>query len=156
MKNSDFTTTILVDKSPEEAYDAINDVRGWWSGDIEGVTDKLNEVFTYRYKNFHFTKHKITELVPGKKVVWLILESYLSFVEDKKEWDGTQIVFDISEKDGKTTVRFTHKGLVPRYECFDACSNAWTDYVQNSLKHLIETGKGKPNKKEKKEKAVEK
>jgi hypothetical protein len=31
------------------------------------------------------------------------------------------------------------------YECFDICSNAWTTYIQKSLRDLITTGKGKPN-----------
>src|SRR6202167_5502454 len=86
------THSFTVDQSPMEAYNAINDVRGWWSGEIEGDTDKLGDVWTYKYKDFHMTKHKITKLVPGKKVVWLVLDSYLSFVDDKTEWNGTQII----------------------------------------------------------------
>ena len=39
----------------------------------------------------------------------------------------------------------TQSGLVPENECFDICSNSWTNYIQNSLHSLITTGKGKPN-----------
>jgi hypothetical protein len=149
-KEKSLTHSFTVDQSPMEAYNAINNVRGWWSGEIEGDTDKLGDVWTYRYKDFHMTKHKVTKLVPGKKVVWLVLDSYLSFVEDKTEWNGTQIIFDISKKNGKTEVVFTHQGLAPQHECFKDCNNAWGSYIKGSLRNLIMKGKGQPNPKEKK------
>jgi len=83
MSNQNYTTTFLVDQTPEEAFAAINNVRGWWSGEIEGSTDKLGDEFTYRYKDVHYSKQKLVELVPSRKVVWLILDAWLSFTEDK-------------------------------------------------------------------------
>jgi hypothetical protein len=142
MKTSDFTATILVDQTPEEAFDAINNVRGWWTGDpgIEGSTDKLNDEFTYDYKPYHHSKQKITELIPGKKIVWLITDSALNFVEDKNEWTGTKITFDIAKKGDKTEVCFTHVGLVPGAECYNDCSNAWGSYITGSLRNFIANG----------------
>lgn len=145
MKTKNFTTTILVDQTPQEAFDAINDVRGWWSGKIEGRTDVLGAEFTYSYKRIHRTRQKITELVPGKKVVWHVTKSELHFVRDKSEWDGTDIVFEISKKGDKTEIRFTHVGLVPTIECYDGCSGAWGFYVNESLCSFIATGSGEPN-----------
>ena len=106
---------------------------------------KLGDEFTYRYKDIHYSKQKVTEFIPGKKVVWLVLDSSLSFIEDKSEWNGTQIIFDIASKGGKTEVRFSHVGLVPEVECYDGCSNAWGSYINGSLKKLIAKGKGQPN-----------
>jgi len=73
---------------------------------------------------------------------------YLGFVKDKTEWKGTTITFDVSKKGDQTEVRFTQMGLVPEYECFNACSSAWRSYINGSLRSLITMGKGQPNKKE--------
>ena len=146
-----YTTTFTVDQTPKEAFDAITNVRGWWSGQIDGRTDQLGEEFTYRYEDVHYSKQQITEFVPDEKVVWLVLDAYLSFVEDKTEWNGTKVIFEVAEKGDKTEIRFTHQGLVPEYECYDNCSNAWGFYINSSLRDLITTGKGDPNPKEERE-----
>ena len=147
MNDQNFTLTFTVDQTPEEAFAAINNVRGWWSGEIEGNTVKLGDEFTYRYEDVHYSKQKITELSHGKRVVWLVLDSQLNFVNDKSEWNGTKITFEIAKKGDKTEVRFTHQGLVPDYECFGACSNAWGSYINGSLRSLITTVKGQLNQK---------
>jgi uncharacterized protein YndB with AHSA1/START domain len=145
MAAKDFTTTILVDNTPEEVFNAINNVRGWWSAEIEGSTDKLNSEFDYHYEDVHRCKIKVIELVPSKKIVWLVLDNYFKFTKDKSEWKGTKIIFEITEKDNKTEMRFTHQGLVPAYECYEICRDAWTGYIQKSLRNFITTGKGQPN-----------
>ena len=145
MNNQNFTAAFSVDQSPAEVFAAINNVRGWWSGKIEGDTDILGAEFTYRYKDVHRSKQKIAELTPGKKVVWHVLDSDLSFAQDKSEWSGTDIVFDISKKAGKTEVRFTHVGLAAQFECYDSCSNAWGMLIKGNLRNLITTGKAQPD-----------
>jgi hypothetical protein len=149
MENQNFTTTFLVDQTSEEVFNAINNVRGWWSEEIEGNTEKLNDEFTYHYQDVHRCKMKIIESIPGQKVVWLCTDNYFSFTKDKSEWIGTKIIFEISQQDGKTQLRFTHDGLVPEYECYNACVNGWTQYITQSLPSLISTGIGQPNSKEK-------
>lgn len=145
MKDQNYCTSFTVDQSAEAVFEAVNNVRGWWSGGIEGSTDRLGAEFTYRYKDVHRSKQKITEFTPGKRVVWHVLDSDLSFVNDKSEWNGTDLVFDISERDGKTEVRFTHIGLVPRYECYGNCSGAWGTLINGNLRGLITTGKAQPD-----------
>jgi hypothetical protein len=137
MNSQNYSTTYAVDRTPEEVFAAINNVRAWWIGEIEGRTDALNEEFTYRHEDVHYSKQKITEFIPAKKVVWTVIDAQLNFVDDKNEWTGTEIVFDIAKNGDKTTVRFTHQGLVPAFECFDACSNAWGFYINDSLWNLI-------------------
>ena len=145
MEAKGYSTSFMVDQSPQEVFDAINNVRGWWSGEIQGDTDKLGAEFTYRVQDVHRSKQKITEIIPGKKVVWRVLDADLSFAKNRSEWKGTDIVFEIGKKSGKTEVRFEHVGLVPAYECYDNCSNAWGLLVNGNLRKLITTGQAQPS-----------
>jgi hypothetical protein len=144
-KAKSFTTSIRVNQSPQEVFDAVNNVRGWWSGQIDGRTDVLGAEFTYRYQDLHRSTQKITDLVPGKRVVWQVTDARINFVKDRTEWNGTEIVFEISQKGDQTELRFTHVGLVPRIQCYGDCSGAWGYYITKSLRSLITTGKGEPN-----------
>ena len=145
MQNQDFTTEILVDQSPELAFAAIQNVRGWWSEEVEGNTNQLNEEFDYHFEDIHRTKMKIVEFIPNEKIVWLVKENYFKFTEDETEWTGTNIIFEIEPFHNQTRVKMTHQGLVPSYECYEVCIGGWTNYIQNSLYKLITTGKGEPN-----------
>jgi len=122
MNTPDLSFTLLVDQSPEVAYNAIRNVRGWWSENIEGDTEQLNDEFIYRYKDMHYSKQRLVELVPNQKIVWLVTESQLYFLQHKEEWTGTRISFEISK--------------------------GWGQYVQQSLLSLITTGQGAPDKKQ--------
>ena len=138
----DFTTTFLVDQSPEQVFKAVTNVRGWWQGlyeeEIIGKTEELNDEFTFRAgEGVHYSKHRLIELVPNEKVVWLVTDSALSFVEKKDEWIGTRIVFDIARMGSKTQVRFTHEGLNPEVECYDSCSSAWQNYLDQKFLPLV-------------------
>ena len=148
LQEKSFTTTLLVTQSPEEVFDAINNIRGWWSESIEGITDQLNAEFLQYYRDIHIAKMKIVEFVPGKKVTWHVLDSQFSFTKIKTEWKDTKICFEISRKDNKTQLLFTHLGLVQEYECYDVCNDAWNDLINISLCGLITKGKGHPNPKE--------
>jgi hypothetical protein len=145
MRTQDFTTTFSVDQTPQQVFDAINDVRGWWSGEVEGGTEKLGDEFTYRVEGAHYSKQRITETIPGKKIVWHVLEARLGFVKDKSEWKGTDIVFEIAKRGDKTELRFTHKGLALAFECYESCSSAWGMLVNGNLRRLIATGKPQPS-----------
>jgi hypothetical protein len=144
MSTTDFTSTLLVDQTPAEAYNAINDVYGWWSQDFTGSSKDLNDVFEVRFGDVHYSQHKLVEVVPDAKVVWQVVDSKLNFLKDKSEWNSTTNSFEITAEGGKTKIVFTHHGLVPQIECFKNCSNGWNYYLQ-SLLSLVTTGKGKPH-----------
>lgn len=148
MKNKNYTSTIVVDKAVSEAMKSIQNFRAWWSEEIEGNTNVLGDTFFYHYKDVHLCKIKLEEEVPNTKLVYRVTANEFNFTKDKTEWVNTQLVFDLSSENGKTKIVFTHVGLVPGYECYAVCNDAWTSYIQGSLKEYIETGKGKPNGKE--------
>ncbi len=140
MNTQDFTTTILVDNTAQEVFVAINQPQNWWTGEFIGSTEKINDEFTYRYKDMHYSKQQVAEMIPGKKVVWLVTDSALNFIEDKSEWTGTKIIFEIEEQDGKTQLKFIHEGITPDVECYSSCSPAWTSLIQESLFKYLSTG----------------
>jgi uncharacterized protein YndB with AHSA1/START domain len=142
MTSPNFHSTLTLSQSPEEVFAAIINPKKWWTGDIDGSAAQVGDEFSYRYGDVHYSKQKITELVPGHKVVWHVVDSRLSGSEDPTEWTGTDIVFEIGQPDGQTELRFSHLGLVPGLECFDSCSSAWGFYVNGSLRRLITTGEG--------------
>lgn len=145
MTTTDFTTSILVDKDPSTAFNAAKNFRAWWSEEIEGETDQLNESFLYHYKDVHICKLKLVEIVNNKKLVYLVLDNEFSFTKDKSEWIDTKLIFEFIEEGGQTKVKFTHEGLTTEYECYDICFEAWSNYINNSLYELITIGKGQPN-----------
>ena len=143
MPTTDFASTLVADQTPEQVFNAINNVPAWWSTSFEGSTEKLNDVFTVRFGEVYITS-KVTELVPGKKIVWLVLDCNKPWLKNTKEWNGTRMSWDITRKGDQTHLQFIHLGLQPEIECFEVCSNAWSEYLQKSLHQLITAGTGKP------------
>lgn len=142
MKPDNFKLTLVTQRSPKEVFRAIIKVRDWWSGypneQFTGETEKLNDVFSfYAADGLHQSTQKIVELIPNQRIVWLVTDSTLGFVEKQDEWINSKIIFDISEKEGKTQLTFTHEGLTPEIECYDSCAPSWTTYLQNKLLPLI-------------------
>ncbi|MCF0065272.1 SRPBCC domain-containing protein [Dyadobacter chenwenxiniae] len=141
MKNQDFTTSIIVDQKPSDVYNAILNVRGWWSGlygeSFEGSSEKISDEFSFLAGGgLHYSKQKLVELEQDKKVVWLVIESNLTFLENANEWQGTRISFELYPEGEKTKVVFTHIGLVPEFECYDSCAPAWKGYVEDQRLNL--------------------
>ncbi len=134
-KNS-FSCSFSTLKSKEEMYLLLLDVEKWWSGiyaeTIEGRSKEINDEFSFiAGGGAHYSKQKLVELIPNKKIAWLVTESDLSFLTNTSEWVGTKICFDISTDGNKTKITFTHEGLTSKFECYDGCSSAWTQYMEN-------------------------
>ena len=146
MISSDFTTTLLVDQSPDVVFNAINDVKRWWTQNMDGSSHQLNNEFTVHFPGIHVSTQKVVTLIPGKKIEWLVTDSNLSRFQDKQEWTGTTIQFDITPKGDKTELRFTHVGLVPDVQCYTSCTQGWTHFIDGSLSRLFATGTGNPGK----------
>ncbi|MFE5287671.1 SRPBCC domain-containing protein [Nocardia sp. NPDC056611] len=145
MTDQNFTTSITVDRTPAEVFAAVLNARGWWSPGIKGGTERAGDRFVFEAPGVHRSEIELTEVVPDERVVWLVKDNFMSFIEDQTEWVNTEMRFDIAATDGGTELTFTHVGLVPDYECYDACSPAWTFYITESLRDLVTTGVGQPS-----------
>ncbi|WP_020673754.1 SRPBCC family protein [Amycolatopsis nigrescens] len=149
------TATMTIDRSPEEVFAAVTDVRGWWSENLIGHSADLHDEFVFTddseyagetaraKEGFRFVRCQLTEVVPGRRMVWHVVDSVST--DDSDEWTDTDVVFDITTDAQGTTVHFTHVGLTAAESaCFEACSRAWTFFVTESLPQLITTGAGRP------------
>jgi hypothetical protein len=142
----DFTVGVRVAADPAATFAAVADPRGWWSRDIEGETDRLGGTFEFGVPGVHRSVQRISAFDPDRLVEWEVTDAELTFVADTREWVGTRIRFELAPApEGATDVTFTHVGLTPDVECYDACSTAWTSYVTTSLRALAETGAGRPD-----------
>ena len=148
MTNQNYTATISSTNRRKKRSMPSGTFAGGGLKKSQGSTAKVGDEFRYHYQDLHTCTMKLVELVPGKRVAWLVTDNYFSFTEDKTEWKGTKVVFDIAKNGDQTEIHFTHEGLVPAYECYNVCSDAWGSYIRGSLKSLIATGKGSPNAKE--------
>ena len=136
MDQQDYHTSITVDATPHEAFNSINNVSKWWTKDFEGSSQKAGDDFTVRFGEVYITM-KVVELITDQKIVWLVTDCNKPWLRNKKEWNNTSISFEIAAQDNKTQISFTHMGLVPEIECYGACSNAWSQYINGSLFKLL-------------------
>ncbi len=142
MKN--YTVELESSLPTRAIFEKLLDVKKWWSGvydeSINGKSKKVNDEFTFTAGGgMHFSKQQLREAIPSRKIVWEVTESNLSFLKNPKEWEKTKLRFDIIENaTGKTKIIFTHEGLMPQIECYDQCSNGWSQYFKQLKKTIDE------------------
>ena len=147
MKDQNYTCSIAASVTAQDAFDRIAHVSEWWSENIKGSFQNLNDTFTIHFNFGDSFVIKIIELVKNKKITWLVTDCDLTWIKDRKEWKGTKICFDISTENNSTRINFTHIGLVPGIECYDGCVKGWNHYINESLFKLLTEGKGLPDRK---------
>ncbi len=134
---------VTVSASAEEAMKKISQVNRWWAKKFTGKAEMLNDKFSVHFGET-FVDFQISELIPNQKVAWKVTDCNLHWINNKKEWKDTEVVFEISEKKKLTQIDFTHVGLVPGVECYNDCEAGWDGHVTGSLVKLITEGKGVP------------
>ncbi len=144
MTTHDYHSNIVAEIAPQEAFEKITRVSEWWAKDFEGKSAEANDVFTVRFKSGDMYKMKVAEIVPQKKIVWEVIDSYQGWHEEHTEWVGTKIVWDVLPQKDSTEVKMTHAGLVPEFECFDKCSQGWDYLMQKSLSKFLTENTGLP------------
>lgn len=144
MEKQDYTISIAVNATAQQTFNGINSITKWWTEDMQGSSAKLDDVFTVRFGDIHYSEQKLVEVVPGKKLVWLVTGSRLNFLKDKQEWTNTKISFEIVSQNSETNIHFMHIGLTPAVECYNVCIKGWDQYIKGSLFKLLTEGKGMP------------
>jgi hypothetical protein len=142
MGNNDFSSSISAKINPEEAVKRINNIPGWWGVTFTGSTEKQQDKFTVKMTGDSFFDFTVEQLIPGKRVVWLVTDCHMPWYSDKTEWKNTRLVFDLKENNGLTEVRFQHEGLTPNVECYKDCESGWTHWIKTSLFSYLTTGEG--------------
>src|ERR1051325_52794 len=109
MSDKNFTYGFTSSKPVETIFETLLDVRKWWFGifdeTITGKSEKLNDEFTFMAGGgVHHTTQKVVELVPHKKIVWLVTASDLSFLKKPGEWKDTRFYFELSSKGDSTRI----------------------------------------------------
>jgi len=70
----------------------------------------------------------------------------MSWLNNKTEWTGTEVVWEITNQNDPTQISMTHIGLSPEVECYLDCERGWDYYLKESLAKLLAGEKGLPNK----------
>jgi hypothetical protein len=143
MENRNYHKTLIVKASAEEAMKKISRIALWWRNDFSGDAEKLNSKFTVPFGAPSFVDFVVSESAPGKKLVWKVTDCYLPWFKDTKEWNNTEVVFTLSSENGGTQINFTHVGLVPEVECYEACEKGWNGHL-NQLAGFINENKELP------------
>ena len=143
MKQQDYSATIQVNATAEEAFQKISRVNEWWAKNFEGDASHLNDTFKVTFGTT-WVSFMITEFVPNKKIVWYVTDCHLPWLKDKKEWNGTKVTWEINTERSITTIQMTHIGLTPDVECYNTCEEGWNGHIKDSLSKLIMEGTGMP------------
>lgn len=144
MKNENYQISLTVNADAKKAFENICNVAGWWTGNIEGNSKKLNDVFTVHFGET-FVTFEVTQFKPYTRILWLVTDCNLHWLKDKKEWKNTIINWQVSENNDSTTIVMTHIDLIFEIECYESCEKGWNFFTGESLKKLINEGKGMPD-----------
>ncbi|MHB8623398.1 MAG: SRPBCC family protein [Sulfuricaulis sp.] len=142
-KQQDFSLSLTVIATANEAMKKISQVNLWWAKNFNGEASKVSDEFTVHFGDT-YVNFRISEYIPDKKIIWQVTDCNLHWIKDNKEWKNTEVIWSVSEKSGKTQIDFVHKGLTPESECYESCKPGWMHHIRDSLQKLIEKGKGFP------------
>ncbi|EQA47124.1 hypothetical protein LEP1GSC050_0696 [Leptospira broomii serovar Hurstbridge str. 5399] len=142
MVKNDFNSSISAKISASEAIKKISKIPEWWGITFAGNSEKQDDKFTVNMGGDSFFNFTVEELIPDKRVVWLVTDCNMPWYSDKKEWAKTKLIFDLNENNGMTELNFTHEGLTPNVECYNDCAPGWTHWIKTSLFSYFTTGKG--------------
>lgn len=134
----DIVHRIGMTKPLEEVYRALATPEGlaaWWTTDTSGRSE-VGEKLSFRFGDIGGFDMEVLELDPAGRVRW-------SVVDGPPEWIGTEVDWQLDQRDEWTIVQFAQRGWREQVEFMGHCSTKWAVYLL-SLKELVETGRGRP------------
>ena len=150
MTGQSYSSSITANIPAAEAAERICRVAEWWTASVTGNSSREGDSFKLLWGDT-FVDFTVAEVIPAEKIVWQVTDCNLAFISDKKEWKGTQVVFEISSSGDSTTVTMTHIGLMPHVECYETCNKGWNFYITESLQNLLRENVGFPDMRGKRE-----
>lgn len=141
-----YNSVTVIKAEPELVYQALTAyVPKWWSELFEGSSDTPGATFTVRFGESIYKVFTVEALQLNTRVVWSVIDSVIDIpeLENKSEWIGTSIEWDIKSEQHATVLTLSHIGLTPQIECYEICRAGWGQFLA-SLKAFAETGQGMP------------
>jgi len=143
MTTRGYATALVVCATAQDVHAAVTNPRGWWGELVAGGAAVVGDEFTFEVPDVHWSRLRVAESEP-ERVVWDVVDARLEYVEEREEWVGTRIVFELEPVAEGTRLSFAHDGLLPELACYDSCSVAWTSLIHDSLRRLVTEGRGAP------------
>jgi uncharacterized protein YndB with AHSA1/START domain len=135
---ADINHQIGIKAPPEKIFELLSTDSGlsqWWTNDVSGAGE-VGSVIAFRFGGGG-PDFSVAELVPNRLVRW----KHLGNMPD--QWEGTEVLFEISENENQSLVRFTHANWKEPTDFLAHCSTKWAVFLL-SLKDALELGKGRP------------
>lgn len=145
MNPQDYQSIISANVPVKEAFEKIGRISEWWTrkgytGESKKLGDKFRVSFGETYVDF-----EIVEVIPDRSIVWRVNDSCLNWLTNKKEWNGTSVIWILAPEGRGARITMTHQGLRPEVECFEQCKAGWNFYSGQSLLKLLNAGRGLPD-----------
>ncbi|MBC9796108.1 SRPBCC family protein [Sinomicrobium weinanense] len=121
-----------------KVYEALTTEKGLsevWTRELK-VKPEINFINEFDFDDGYATKMQIKHLTKNRRIEWACVES-------DPEWIGTSVIFDLTEKNGVTTVILNHANWKDVTEFYRWCNYNWGMFLL-SLKEYCEDGKGTP------------
>jgi uncharacterized protein YndB with AHSA1/START domain len=135
---ADIRHLLTISASAASVYRAITEqegLRAWWTTE-SFAKPEIGAVAEFRFGDRYRNKMRILRLDPVALVKWECLEG-------DQEWIGTRFIFDLTDNDHLTVLRFCHCDWREATDFYASCNYQWA-YYMNSLKSYCETGRGMP------------
>ncbi len=145
LEKENFQYEITLESTAKKIYSGLTfQIQHWWTEKMEGSANKINDEFTVRFDRT-FKRIKVVELIPDKKIIWEVMDSYIDIPElkNKSEWNGTKIIWEINPNEYSTDLLMTHLGLNSSLECYNICDDGWVSFME-SFQDYLTTGMGTP------------